>query len=225
MTIEASDTPAAAQDPAAVSILTTEQFVLQSARSLATSEAVSRVSILLTATSAALVAGAFVGQLPDPSVATSFGLVVLAALMFLGVTTFERVLQVSIEDFQFALRINRIRRFYVQHSPIASAYLEEPAEEGAVSLLRSYGVRSGAWQMLVSLAGVVSVVNGLLAGTLVSLALSSAGIREASLDAVAGLATFVAAVLLQTERQRRRRVGWRSLSAEEPAEPAAAAQR
>jgi hypothetical protein len=197
-----------AAEATATSIMSTEHFVLQSARSAATSEAVSRVSTFLTAVSAALVAAAFLGQLPDAGVVTAFGLIVLAALVFLGITTFERVLQVSIEDFQFALRINRIRRFYVRRSSLAAEYLEPPAEEGVGELLATYGVRSGDWQMLVSLAGVVSFVNGLLAALLVGLALSTAGIREPLLSGIVALAVFVAAVWLQTIRQQRRRTGW-----------------
>jgi hypothetical protein len=192
----------------ATAILSTEHFVLQSARSAATSEAVSRVSIFLTATSAALVAAAFLGQLPDSSAATAFGLIVLAALVFLGITTFDRVLQVSIEDFQFALRINRIRRFYVRRSPLAAEYLEPPTEEGAGALLASYGVKSGDWQMLVSLAGVVSFVNGLLAALLAALVLSVAAVRDAWIDGLGALVVFLLVVWLQTLRQRRRRSAW-----------------
>ena len=204
-----------AAEATATSILSTEHFVLQSARSAATSEAVSRVSIFLTAVSAALVASAFLGQLPDSSVVTAFGLIVLGALVFLGITTFERVLQVSIEDFQFALRINRIRRFYVSRSAIAADYLEPPADEGVDALLASYGVRSGDWQMLVSLAGVVSFVNGLLAALLVGLGLSTLGVREAIVTAIVAFAVFVAVVWLQTMRQRRRRTGWHRMDPKE----------
>ena len=197
-----------ADEATATSILSTEHFVLQSARSAATSEAVSRVSIFLTATSAALVAAAFLGQLPDPGVATAFGLIVLGALVFLGITTFERVLQVSIEDFQYALRINRIRRFYVRRSSLAADFLEPPADDSVGALLASYGVRSGDWQMLVSLAGVVSFVNGLLGALLVGLGLFAIGLRETAVIGVVAAAVFVAIVWLQTERQRRRRTGW-----------------
>jgi hypothetical protein len=192
----------------ATSILTTEHFVLQSARSAATSEAVSRVSIFLTAVSAALVASAFLGQLPDASIVTAFGLIILGALVFLGVTTFDRVLQVSIEDFQYALRINRIRQFYFHRSPLAADYLEPPAGDGTAALLAAYGVRSGDWQMLVSLAGVVSFVNGLLAALLVGLGLSTTGIREPLISVAVALGVFVGVVWLQTLRQRRRRTGW-----------------
>jgi hypothetical protein len=202
-----------AAEATATSILSTEHFVLQSARSAATSEAVSRVSIFLTAVSAALVASAFLGQLPDPSVVAAFGLIVLGALVFLGVTTFERVLQVSIEDFQFALRINRIRRFYVRRSPLAADFLEAPAEEGVDALLASYGVRSGDWQMLVSLAGVVSFVNGLLAALLVGLGLSTIGIRETLVNGLIALAVFIVVVWIQTMRQRQRRTGWHRIDA------------
>jgi hypothetical protein len=201
----------AGDETAATSILTTEHFVLQSARSTATSEAVSRVSIFLTATSAALVAAAFVGQLPNTTLTSAFGLIVLTALVFLGVTTFDRVLQVSIEDFQFALRINRVRRFYVRRSALAAEYLEPPTDDNAEAFMASFGVRSGDWQMLVSLAGVVSFVNAILAGVLVAFVLSTIGVRDALIVGAVGLAAFALTVWAQTERQRRRRVSWRRL--------------
>jgi hypothetical protein len=101
----------------------------------------------------------------------------------------------------------------VRRSPLAADFLEAPAEEGVDALLASYGVRSGDWQMLVSLAGVVSFVNGLLAALLVGLGLSTIGIRETLVNGLIALAVFIVVVWIQTMRQRQRRTGWHRIDA------------
>jgi hypothetical protein len=101
---------------AAVTIMTTEHFNLQTARSATISESNGRTSIFLGAVSAGLVALAFAGQTSRSTLLT-FGLVLFPVLSFLGLVTFERVLQSSIEDTLYLQRINRIRRFYHEAAP------------------------------------------------------------------------------------------------------------
>jgi hypothetical protein len=74
-----------------------------------------RASIFLGSVSAGLIALGFAAQGGD-SAATmrAFALVLFPVLVILGLSTFERVLQVLIEDLALAIRINRIRRFYLR---------------------------------------------------------------------------------------------------------------
>ena len=68
--------------------------------------------------SSAVVALAFIGQLTG--VGQAFFLVALAllpALVLLGVLTYVRLVQTSIEDLFYARAINRIRRHYVDLAP------------------------------------------------------------------------------------------------------------
>ncbi len=101
---------------AAVTFATTEHFNLQTARAATISESNGRTSIFLGAMSAGLVALAFAGQASRDALLT-LGLVLFPVLFFLGLVTFERVLQSSIEDTMYLQRINRIRRFYVESAP------------------------------------------------------------------------------------------------------------
>ena len=74
-----------------------------------------------------------------------FGLVLFPVLLFLGLTTFRRALQASIADTLYMLRINRLRRFYVDRAPQLAAYLAPPAPtDNLVRLLRDEGYRRTA---------------------------------------------------------------------------------
>src|SRR5918997_1199706 len=108
--------PSAEVAPAVVTILTTEHYNLQTARVATISEANGRASLFLGAVSAGLVALAFAGQSSRTALYV-FGLVLFPVLVFLGVTTFDRALQASIDDTLALQRINRIRRFYVDAVP------------------------------------------------------------------------------------------------------------
>src|SRR5215469_11739568 len=77
-----------------VSIMTTEHYNLQTGRAMTISEANGRSSLFVGAVSSGLVALAFVGQISHLGTAFFvFSLVVLPTLSFMGLITFERVLQ------------------------------------------------------------------------------------------------------------------------------------
>jgi len=46
-----------------------------------------------------------------------FGLILLPTLAFVGLVTFDRVLQSGIEDHGYAQRIARLRGYYFQYAP------------------------------------------------------------------------------------------------------------
>jgi hypothetical protein len=144
---------------AAVTFITTEHFNLQTARSATISESNGRTSVFLGAVSAGLVALAFAGQTSRAMLLT-FGLVLFPVLAFLGVVTFERVLQASIEDVLYLQRINRIRRFYHEAAPGLVGYLgvAVPTDDvGAILALDGYS--RSRWQVLFSAVGTVGVID------------------------------------------------------------------
>jgi len=107
---------------------TTEHFNLQTARAATISEANGRASIYLAALSSNLIALAFIGQMsrlaPD---FYAFALLLLPVLAFVGVVTFQRLVQASFEDIAYAQRIARLRRLYVELAPRAAAVPPCPA--------------------------------------------------------------------------------------------------
>lgn len=187
---------------AAVTILTTEHFNLQTARSSTISESNGRTSIFLGAVSAGLVALAFAGQASRNTLLT-FGLVLFPVLAFLGFVTFERVLQISIEDTLYLQRINRIRRFYRQAAPGLGGYLGATAptdDVGAILTLDGYA--GGSWRVVLSVVGMLGIINSVLLGTVGGFAV--AAITDELWPAiVVGVVVFgVAAVLHQVYQLR-----------------------
>src|SRR6266568_789785 len=107
-----------------VSIMTTEHYTLQTGRSMTIAEANGRASLFVGAVSSGLVALAFVGQLSHLGTAFFvFSLVVLPTLVFMGLVTFERVLQSGSADYMYAVGINRIRHLYLEYAPQMQPYL------------------------------------------------------------------------------------------------------
>jgi hypothetical protein len=87
----------------AVSMATTEHFNLQTARAATISEANGRASIYLAALSSNLIALAFIGQMSRLGTAFyAFSLLLLPVLAFVGVVTFQRLVQSSLEDIAYA---------------------------------------------------------------------------------------------------------------------------
>jgi hypothetical protein len=190
----------------AVTILTTEHFNLQTARAATISETGGRASVFLGSVSAGLVALAFAGQASRTALYT-FGLVLFPVLCFLGLVTFERVLQASIDDTHLILRINRIRRFYVEAAPQLAPYLARPAaSDDVAAVLRTEGYyRTGRWQLMVSIVGALGVIDSVLFGVtagLIAGALSDSNLWVAT---PVGLAVFAVSLPLHQHYQQVRR--------------------
>lgn len=165
----------------AVTMATTEHFNLQTARAATISEANGRASIYLAALSSNLIALAFIGQmslLGTPFYA--FSLLLLPVLALVGVVTFQRLVQSSLEDIAYAQRIACLRRFYVALAPELEGYLLVPRGRPGEGLLRP-----SRWQLTLTTSGMVAMVNSVVIG-------ASAGLVLAALDA-ASLAVMLAA--------------------------------
>jgi hypothetical protein len=106
-----------------VTMMTTEHYNLQTGRSIAVADANGRSTLFIGAVSSTLVALAFVGQISHLGTAFFvFSLVLFPSLCFMGLVTFERVLQSGIEDIIYARGINRIRHLYLEHAPQMQHY-------------------------------------------------------------------------------------------------------
>lgn len=103
--------------PAWVTLLTTEQYNLQTQRAATITETNGRASIFLGAVSAALVALGFQASHGRSGTTTAFQAVVLSTLVFLGAVTFLRCLETALDDWQFSLRITALRAAYAQLVP------------------------------------------------------------------------------------------------------------
>jgi hypothetical protein len=154
----------------AITILSTEQGNLQTARAATISEAIGRLSSFLGTISGVLIALGFAGQ------AASFGtpfrvlaLVLLPSLLLVGIATCGRVLQTSLEDIHYHRGISRIRHFYVEAAPELADYLMGSIHDDMVSGMRGMGTRWSRWQPFLSSVALISMVNSIIAGMLVAL--------------------------------------------------------
>jgi hypothetical protein len=190
---------------AAVTFVTTEHFNLQTARGATISEANGRASLFLGAVSAGLVAFAFAGQ-GSRTALYVFGLVLFPVLAFLGITTFSRVLEASIADTLYMLRINRLRRFYLDRAPQLGEYMAPPAPtDDLVRLLHDEGYHPSRWRTLLSIPGTISVVNGVLVGATAGLAVAALTDDNLWLGTIAGLVVFSLTVGVHQRYQARAR--------------------
>jgi hypothetical protein len=150
------------------------------------------------------VAIAFAGQASRTALYT-LGLVLFPVLSFVGLMTFERALQASIEDVQLMVRINRIRRFYVEASPGLTSYLARPSSTDDVgSVLRAGGFGS-RWQLMLSIVGVIGVINSVLLGVTTGFAVAAITGGELWAATPVGLVVFALLVPLHERYQRRQR--------------------
>jgi len=173
--------------PAAVSFVTTEHFTLQGARSSTIAEATGRASMFLGAVAGGLVGLGLVATAAGVGAAFyAFGLILLPTLAFVGLVTFDRTLQSGIEDYNYARRIARLRGYYFRYAPELVDYLLSvpPGQR-----LNIQGLRGGSWQPFVTVAGMVSVVTAVLAG-------SAAGLLAALVSGQPLVAALVAGVLV-----------------------------
>jgi hypothetical protein len=154
--------------PPAVTFLTTEHFVLQGSRAATIAESTGRANMFLASVSGGLVALGLVATASSVGTAFyAFGLVLLPTLAFVGLVTFERVLQSGIEDMSYARRIAVLRGYYFDNAPELARYLlSVPPEER----LRVQGLGGNRWQGLRTVAGMVGVVTAVLTGSTAALA-------------------------------------------------------
>jgi hypothetical protein len=191
----------------AVSFATTEHFNLQTARALTVSEANGRASIYLAALSGNLIALAFVGQMSRLGAAFyAFALILLPVLAFVGVVTFVRLVQASIEDIAYASRIALLRSFYLQVSPELEPYLVV-ARPAASAPAPAHGERlaPSAWQLTLTAAGMVAVVNSVVVAACAGLVLEAAGVHSLAIPVAVGAVIGAGAFSLHERHHRRAR--------------------
>ena len=188
--------------PMVVTFMTTEHFVLATARSAGISETNGRAAIYLAAVSSGLIALAFTAQLSRLGAAFYvFGLVLLPTLAFVGVMTFDRALRNGVEDVQLAGRINQIRQFYFDTAPQVARYLPAPVPDTPAAIAAHAGVSSPSWYQFLTIAGALAVVNSVLIGGTFGLAVQ-AGTGVLAASAAVGVIIGAAALAGHLARQR-----------------------
>jgi len=156
-----------------------------------------------------VIALAFVGQVSHLGMAFFvFSLVVMAALLVMGLITFERVLEASNTQFMYARGINRIRHLYLESAPQMQPYFILSSYDDLEGTLADTGVmNSSRWQVFFSIAGMVAIITCVLAGSFVGLLLAAFGLPLA-VTTNAGVVTFLVSVGLHQRYQWRQCCNW-----------------
>jgi len=195
--------------PAAVSFVTTEHFTLQGARASTVAEATGRATLFLGAVSGGLVAlGLFASAGGVGAAFYAFGLVLLPTLAFVGLVTFDRVLQSGIEDFGYAHRIARLRGFYFEHAPELVDHLVSVPSDQRLQVQGLPG--GGRWQPFLTVAGMVSVITAVLAGSAAGLGVAAVFRQQLAAALITG---FLVAVAILVWLLRIQAAAWDRVSA------------
>jgi hypothetical protein len=195
-----ADTQDAARRGHRLQILATEHWNLLATRSLSWSESFSRAGMFLTVLSGATVALALVAQ------ATQFGegfvlfaLLVLPVVLFVGATTFVRLVEVNNEDVHWVYGMNRIRHAYIDMEPDLEPYFISGFTDDDAAIVRTYGSHgtgSALTHALVTTPATIAFVNAMVAAILGVVALME--IQMSMIPAVVvGAVLFVAASVIQ----------------------------
>jgi hypothetical protein len=202
-----------ARQQAFVTALVTEHFVQGSARAATITEANGRAAIYLSAVSSGLVAFGFLAQGArrlDPFVAA-----VLPALFILGIFTFVRLVQNSIESAVLTLQIQRIRGYYRTLAPEAEQFFDAPGTDDALAVaMATSGNRASPVQMLYTAASMIAAVNSILGGA--GLALLAGKVAPLGTGSALAVGVVVAVLLyglhlLYGYRQAAPTVGWTTM--------------
>jgi hypothetical protein len=151
--------------------LATEHWSLLATRSMSWNESFSRTAMFLSTLSAATVALALAGPaMAFGSAFALFALIVLSVALFLGLTTFVRLIQVNHEDLYWVYGMNRLRGAYVRMAPgierdfIAGWTVDEKG------LARTFGAidvtTPSPLHALVTTPAVVAVISSAIAGVI-----------------------------------------------------------
>jgi hypothetical protein len=191
--------------------LTTEHFTLQTARAVAVNEGNGRTALYVGALSSTLVALALVAQRsPLGEVFFVVALTVLPAVFFLGLVTFVRVLQSSIEDIIYARAINRIRHYYTELDAARAHYFLLSGRDDMRGALANMCLRDSWTQFLFTLPSAVAVINGLLGGVTVALAVATTAGPPLPLTVLSGMASGTLILAVHVVYQVRRFARMRS---------------
>ncbi|QHT70617.1 hypothetical protein GXP67_30170 [Rhodocytophaga rosea] len=187
--------------------LTTEHFILQTAKAATIAEANGRATLFMSTVSSAVVALAFIGQVSDMGQAFFvFGLVLFPCLLFLGMITFERAIQTAIENMVHSRGINRIRHYYVELAPKLKPYFIHSIHDDVASAVRDMGIMPthSFWQHLVTNAGMIAVINSILIGVFSGMVLRFVNLLPVYGFTISGILLFLLGVVIHHRYQMKK---------------------
>jgi hypothetical protein len=188
--------------------MTAEHSVLMIALGAVWSASLVRTSLFLGVLSAAGLALGFASQAGvDRTDFIALTVVALLVVLFLGVATFVRLVQVQREAVVYIVGQNRIRQFFVESAPAIRPYLVLPTHDDAAALYRSVGTgmnrrppKYPLLNMISQTQGIVGIITGVVAASIAGLALSWTNPLVSWLAAAGALLLTVAVLFAYWQR-------------------------
>jgi hypothetical protein len=181
--------------------LATEYFALSGLRSSSIAEAGTRATMFFTTLTGTVLALGFLAGATDAVVPVAYA--ALPIVILLGVLSFLRLVEISVEDVGALRLINRIRAYYGGLVPEGTEYFPAPGQQQAINELVDVGARRGPWRATLTIAATVGVMDALVAGASLAFALAHAGMATAlavALGLVVAVVMIVALFAYQTRR-------------------------
>ena len=160
--------------------------------------------MFLAALSGAVVALALVAQ------ATSFGesfvtfaLVILPVVLFLGIATFVRLVEINHEDMRWVIGMNLLRHAYLAGSPELRPFFITGWHDDEDGIMATFGATAGPGALaheFVTTPGVLAVIDGVLAGILAAIAMPRMGVASGitvAIGVLVGVVTLGALIAYQ----------------------------
>ena len=185
----------------AATILATEHWSVLGTRSMTWAEASARTTVFLTVLSAAVVALALVADATAFEGAFfTFALVLLPVVLFLGISTFARLVQINAQDLYYVLAMNRLRHAYLDLAPELEPYFTTSHYDDQYGVNMTYSFDDSSkfrpsLQFMITTPTVVASINSVLLAAGTALAMSRVSGSTGALLTVAG-STFLISWIL-----------------------------
>ena len=118
----------------------------------------------------------------------------------MGLITFERVLQSGTADMMYARGINRIRHLYLEYAPQMQPYFLLSAHDDREGTLGQEAMHTSWWQVFLSMASMIAVLNSVLVGSFVGLLFAVVAL-PLWVSTITGVVTFLVSVGLHQRYQ------------------------
>ena len=193
--------------PAAATFLSTEHWHLLGTRSMSWNESFSRASIFLNTLSAFVVALALVANASGFGRSFSrFAFVLFPIILFLGTTTYVRLVRINLNDSYVVAAMNRLRRAYVEAAPEIAPYLTSGTTDDMEGMYQSIllgqkGAKTSL-HIIVTTPTLLLVLNAIIGAAGSAFAAERAGASDAVIAIVAIVVALVIAFGLASVQAR-----------------------
>jgi hypothetical protein len=188
-----------------LSALTTEHFTLQGARAQTVSESTARGALYIMAVSSTLIALGFIAQASEAGdLFNVFALVVLPTLYLMGIFRFMRLAESGDEDLLYGRAINRIGHYYLELAEEEARLFMLSGHDDAAGVLRNMALQLTRTQPYFTTAYMIAVVNSIIGGSAVALAVAATGDPPLGIPVAAGAAVTIASAILMHRSQMAR---------------------